>query len=165
MIKLKAFKQTNPSTCGATCLKMVLDYYKIRKSEKELVRLAHTSRRYGTKAQDIVRVGNIFGLNGFVKEFSNIKDINKYISKDIPVIINWFSGWEGHYSVAFDIDKNNIYFKDPETAESVKMSIYVFKKIWFGIRKGDIYSPKTKSENDLYLRRIIVLYMSKTTFE
>jgi|SRR3989344_6745149 len=158
MIKLKAFKQKNPSTCGATCLKIVLDYYGIRKSEKEIARLAHTTRKYGTKGENIVKVGKLFGFKGFIKEFAEIKDIKKYINKNIPVITNWFSGWEGHFSVVYNIDEKNIYFQDPETAESVKMSIHIFKKIWFGTKKRQIYAPKTKANKDLYLRRIIVLY-------
>ncbi len=158
MIKLKAFKQTNPSTCGPACLKMILDYYGIKKSEKELCKLASTSRDYGTRAIDLVRAAKILGLKGFVKEFSEIKDIKKYIDKNIPVIVTWFSGWEGHFSVVFNLDKQNIYFKDPETAESVKMSIHIFKKLWFGTKKRDIHAPQTISDKHLYLRRITVIY-------
>lgn len=158
MIKLKAFKQTNPSTCGPACLKMVLNYYGIKKSEKELAKLANTSRDYGTKAKDLVRVGKFFGLKGFVKEFSEINDIKKYIDKKIPVIVTWFSGWEGHFSVVFHIDKQNIYFKDPETASSVKMSLHIFQKLWFGTKKRHIHAPLTISDEHLYLRRITVLH-------
>ena len=156
-MKIKIFKQSNPSTCGPASLRMVLDYYGIKKIEKELARLAHTTRHHGTEAKDLVKAAKALGLDGFVKNFCEIKDIKKYLDKNIPVIVTWFSGWTGHYSVAFDIKNNNIFFKDPETAESVKMSLHIFKKLWFGV-KGEIYSPKTKSERDLNLRVITVIY-------
>lgn len=64
-------------------------------------------------------------------------------------MVDWFSlygeHYEGHYSVAVDIDRKYIYLADPEIGKIRKILIEAFKKVWF-----DFEGPHLKNANRLY---------------
>lgn len=152
MLKIKPFKQ-KPSACGPASLKMVLGYYGLKKSEKELIKLSSCTKTKGTKASGLLKAASHFGFDGFIRDFSDIKDLKNYVvKKKIPVIVDWFSVDEGHYSVVVDINKKNIYLQDPEIGRIKSLSINKFKTAWF-----DFPSPYLKSNKDLIIRRMIVI--------
>ncbi len=153
MLKVKSFKQTT-GFCGPVSLRIVLDYFGIKKSEKELAKLSGCSKSKGVEAEGLLKAVKKFGLKGFIKDFSEISDIRKYVkNKKIPVIVDWFSQDEGHYSVVADIDNGNIYLQDPELGRVQKLNIDKFKRIWF-----DFPGSFLKSKNDIIIRRLIVIY-------
>lgn len=153
MLKVKPFRE-KPGLCGPASLKMVLGYFGVRKSEQELARLCNCKEGSGTKAENILKIAKKFGLKGFIKDFSEISDIKKYvIGREIPIIVDWFSTEEGHYSVVVGIDKENIYLQDPELGHVRYMKIGTFKRIWFDF-PGDFL----RSKNDIIVRRMIVIY-------
>jgi len=53
MIKLKPFRQT-PGLCGPASLKMVMDYYGVSVSEKEIARVAGSTREFIRTPKDLV---------------------------------------------------------------------------------------------------------------
>jgi len=152
MLKVKPFRQS-PGLCGAASLKMVLGYYGIEKTETQLAKLLKSSPKTGTRAKNILKVAKSFGLKGLVKDRANLKDIKKYLDKKIPVIIDWFSTDEGHYSVAIGMDKKNIYLQDPELGAVRTLPLATFFTVWFDFPGDFIKSPK-----DIILRRMIVIY-------
>jgi ABC-type bacteriocin/lantibiotic exporter with double-glycine peptidase domain len=131
MIKLKLFKQS-PGYCGPACLKMVLSVYGIEKSENYLAKLTKTSRKAGCWEKDIVKAAKKFGLEGYVKQKSSIKELKLLVKKGIPVIVDWFSPEQaGHYSVVVGFEKNNILLADPHFGMVVKHKIDWFEERWF----------------------------------
>ena len=153
MLKVKPFRQKS-SFCGPASLKMVLDYYDIKKSEKELTKLSGCSKSKGVEAGNLLKAAKKLGLKGFIKDLAKISDIRKYVlERKIPVIVDWFSVDEGHYSVVAGIDNKNIYLQDPELGKVRKLKIYDFKRIWF-----DFPGRFLRSENDIIIRRLIVIY-------
>lgn len=152
MLKLKPFKET-PGHCGPASLKIVLEYFGIIKIEKELARMCGLTKA-GTKTKNMLKTAKKFGLKGFIKDFSDIKDIKKWvIDKKIPVIVDWFLEDDGHASVVVDIDSKNIYLLDPRIGKIRKLNLKIFKRIWFDF-PGDFI----KSKNQLILRRMMVVY-------
>lgn len=157
MLELKPFRQKQ-GRCGPACLKMVTGYYGVKKSEKELAKLCGCTPSRGVEARVLVNTARKLGLEGFIKDFSGMKDIKYYVhQKEIPVIVDWFSHDEGHYSVVVDIDKENIYIQDPGLGYLRAMKIKKFKRVWFDF-SGDFL----KSKDDIVLRRIIVIYKKGT---
>lgn len=153
MLKVKPFSQKS-SFCGPASLKMVLDYFGIKKSEKELAKLSGCSKSKGVEAESLLKAAQKLGLKGFIKDFSKIKDIKKYVvKKKIPVIVDWFSEDEGHYSAVVGIDNKNIYLQDPELGKVRKLKIQDFKRIWF-----DFPGKFLRSKKDIIIRRLIVIY-------
>jgi predicted double-glycine peptidase len=153
MLKVKAFKQKK-GFCGPASLKMVLDYFGLKKSEKELAKLSGATKTAGVGGENLLKAAKKLGFKGFLKDFSEISDIKKYVlERKIPVIVDWFSQDEGHYSVVVDIDKKNIYLQDPELGKIRKLDIKTFKRVWFDFRGRFL-----KSKKEIIIRRLIVVY-------
>lgn len=159
MIPIKPYKQSR-GYCGITCLMSIFDYYSIKTSENKLVKLSNSTRKDGCTAEDLISASSYFGFDSFYKENSSIKDIKKYVSKGIPIIIDWFSPTGGgHYSIIVNVNYKELTYMDPEFGEFKKMRIDDFVSKWFDyngnaplskedfILKGMIaIKPKTKSK-------------------
>lgn len=172
MIKLKPFEQS-PGFCGPASLKMVLDYYGAEFSEEELAKVGGANRELGILLQGMVKAARHFGFHVFYKENSALDDIRYFIKRDIPVIVAWFSpfdgSYDGHYSVVTDINKKNIILVDPVFPISGKILTYIirtrkllladFFKLWFDF---DGYFIKT--QKDLLLRQMLVITPFKEKF-
>lgn len=144
--------QQKPDYCGVCSLKMVLDYYGIVKSEKYLAKLSGWKKNYGTSAEGIIKAAQQLGFEAFKKDFSTLEDIKQYLNQKNPVIVDWFSQDDGHYSVAVGINKKNIYLQDPEIGKIRKLEKNVFMRVWFDFSKDYL-----RSKNELIIRRIIVI--------
>ena len=153
MLNVKPFRQSS-GFCGPASLKMVLGYYGIKKSEKELANLSGSTPGKGVGAEGLLKAAKALGFKAHVKDFSEIKDLKTYVlKKKIPVIVDWFSTHDGHYSVAVDIDRKNIYLQDPELGSIRTIDLQTFKRIWFDFT-GDFLTSK----DDMIIRRMIVIF-------
>ncbi len=161
MIKLKPFRET-PGLCGPASLKMVLDYYGVSVSEQELARLSGSFGEKGTSVSGLVKAAKHFGFKAFLKKNSSLKDLEYFVNKKIPVIVDWFNEDDGHYSVVVDINKKEVVLMDPALR---KILIYIrrkvfsretFFRIWFDFPGDHIKSPK-----DLVLRLMLVVTPKK----
>ena len=153
MLTLLKFRQ-GKSSCGPASLKIVLQFFGIKKSEKSLVELTGCTKEKGASGKAILKAAKSLGFKGFIKDSAKIKDIRKYVlERKIPVIVDWFSKDDGHYSVVAHIDKENIYLLDPEFGEIRPIKIDTFKRVWF-----DFPGDYLKRKSDLILRRIIFVY-------
>lgn len=154
MIQVKPFEQST-GYCGPASLKMVLEYYGVKKSERELAKLSGATPGRGVEAARLLRAAKKSGLRGFIRDNASLNDIRKLVNvKKIPVIVDWFSGDDGHYSVVVGIDKKNIYLQDPEWGRRVSMDLKTFYRVWFDF-PGDFI----KSKKDLIIRRIIIIHI------
>jgi len=157
MIKLKPFRET-PGLCGPASLKMVMDYYGVSVSEAELARLSGALKEKGTSIKGLIKAAKHFGFKTFLKKNSSLKDLEYFVNKKIPVIVDWFAEDDGHYSVIVDIDKKNVVLMDPALR---KLLIYIrrrvfpretFFRVWFDFPGKFIKNPK-----DLVLRLMLVI--------
>jgi ABC-type bacteriocin/lantibiotic exporter with double-glycine peptidase domain len=163
IIKLKPFQETlYSSMCGPASLKIVLDYYGLHKSEKELAKLCKVDKDLGTDDKNIKRVAEQLGFKAIIKNNSSFKDIEKWLDKKVPVIVDWFTKGrqeysasevaDGHYSVVAGLDEKFIYLQDPEIGRIRKLKRDDFMTVWFDF-KGKYIKP-----NELIIRQIIAIY-------
>jgi predicted double-glycine peptidase len=163
MLKIKSFQETlNASMCGPASLKIVLDYYGAEKTEKELAKLTGAKKDLGTDERGIKRAAESLGFRVQIKNNSNFKDIEKWLDKKVPVIVNWFTRGrqdysesdvaDGHYSVVTGLDEKYIYLQDPEIGKIRKIGKDEFLTVWFDFR------GKYIKANELIIRQIIVIY-------
>jgi predicted double-glycine peptidase len=154
MIKLKPFRQSK-GYCGPACLKMVLEYFGVNKTEKELAEIAGSNREHGTRAKGLAKAAKKFGFKTIIKDFADISDLRQYVlEKKIPVIVNWFDGDDGHYSIILGLDDKKIYLMDPEIAAIRKIPLDTFMRVWFDYFPGDYIQRK----RDMVVRRMIAVY-------
>lgn len=152
MLPVISFRQT-PGYCGPACLHMVFDYYGLSATEKQIAKKAHSTTKLGTTGENMVHAAKLYGFKAFLKDGTSLKDIKTYLNKKIPVIVDWFSTDEGHYSVVVGLDEKNIYLQDPQLGTLRSMDRKTFFRVWF-----DFDTEFLKSKNDLVLRRMIVVY-------
>jgi ABC-type bacteriocin/lantibiotic exporter with double-glycine peptidase domain len=133
MLKVKPFKQSK-GYCGPASLKMVLTYYKINKSEKELAKLTKTSRIKGCKEENMIKLAKKLGLKGYFRQNSSIRALKLLIKNKIPIIVDWYSPEEeGHYSVVIGFKGSKIIIVDPHFGKIKKHNIGWFEERWFDI--------------------------------
>ena len=163
MLKIKPFQETlNASMCGPASLKIVLKYYGVEAMEKELAKLARTSSDLGADEKGLAHAAKHFGFKVKIKTNSSFKDIEKWLDKKVPVIVNWFTRGrcdytnsdiaDGHYSVVAGLDDKFIYLQDPEIGKIRKLERSDFMRVWFDF-KGEYIKP-----NELIIKQIIAIY-------
>lgn len=163
MLKIESFQETlNASMCGPASIKIVLDYYGIEKSENELAKLCKVDKNLGVEDKIIKRVAEQLGFKVIIENDSNLKDIEKWLDKKVPVIVDWFTKGrldysesevaDGHYSVVAGLDDKYIYLQDPEIGRIRKLKRDDFMRVWFDF-KGEYIKP-----SELIIRQIIAIY-------
>jgi len=131
-LKLKSFQETlGMSYCGPASLKIVFDHYGVERSEKELAKMAGWDRKLGVNDKGIKKAAEYFGFKAKIKNNSNFRDLEKWLAKGVPVIVDWFTRGrsdysdsetaDGHYSVVAGLDSKFIYLQDPEIGKIRKM--------------------------------------------
>jgi len=164
ILKIKPFQETlNAGMCGPASLKIVLDYYGLDKSEKELAQLCQHDKNLGVDDEGIKRAAEKLDFKVKIKNNSNFKDIEKWLDKKVPVIVNWFTKGrqdylesevaDGHYSVVCGLDEKYIYLQDPEIGKIRKIKRDDFMRVWFDF-KGEYIKP-----SELIVRQIIAIYI------
>lgn len=136
-------RQTYDFDCGANAAQCVLDYFGIDTNEKEVMKIAGTTRG-GTPIKGVIKTLEKFGLKVKAREMS-IEQIKKFIDKNIPVIllvqawteqkkVDWKNDWkDGHYVVAIGYDKHKFYFEDPSSELRTYMHYKELDKRWHDV--------------------------------
>ena len=163
ILNTKAFQETlYYSYCGPATLKILFGYYGIDKTEKELAKMAGWNKVLGIDDMGIKKAAEKLGFKVKIKNNSSYKDIQEWLDKGVPVIVNWFTRGrndypesetaDGHYSLAVGLDDKFIYLQDPEIGKVRKIKRYDFMRVWFDF-KGDYIKP-----DELIIRQIIVIH-------
>lgn len=163
MLYVQPFQEAlHAGMCGPASLKIVLSYYGVDKEEKELAELCGTKNDLGTDDKGIRRAAESLGFTVDIQNESSFEDIEKWLDKDVPVIVNWFTRGrtdytdsdvsDGHYSVVCGLDEDYIYLQDPEIGGVRKLDREDFMTVWFD------FSGKYINSDELIIRQIIAVY-------
>ena len=166
ILKIKPFQETlHADMCGPASLKIVLGYYGIEKTEKELAEMSGWKKDLGVNDKGIKKATEKLGFKVVIKNNSNFKEIQKWLDREVPVIVDWFTKGrsdysdsetaDGHYSVVAGLDNSFIYIQDPEIGKLRKIKLSDFIKVWFDF-KGEFIKPR-----ELIVRQIIAIYKNK----
>ena len=148
--------------CGPASLKIVLDYYGLMKSEQELAESTGAIGARGTDDKSIAYVAESLGFKVVIKNESDFSDVEEWLKREVPVIVDWFTRGradysdsevtDGHYSVVTGLDDNYIYLQDPEIGGIRKIAREDFMKVWFDFT-GEYIKP-----DELIIRQLIAIY-------
>jgi ABC-type bacteriocin/lantibiotic exporter with double-glycine peptidase domain len=163
ILPVKPFQETlHAGMCGPASLKIILAYYGIEKSEQELAEICRTDSDLGTDDQGLEKAAEQLGFKVEIKNESTFEDIEGWIDRGVPVIVNWFtrgrvdyddsSVADGHYSVVVGLDDDSIFLQDPETGSLRTLDREDFMTVWFD------FTGKYIQPEELVLRQIIVIY-------
>ena len=149
MIRIRPIVQRHDFACGVVCMQMVLEYYGIRKSERQLIKLCK-SNKIGTTAKNMVECAKKLGLEAYYKDNTSYEELVKLVREGIPVIFNWFIDG-GHYSIAVSANPKGLEYVDPSYGRYVPMKKQDLLDCWFD------FETDPPSHNSLVLRRMIVI--------
>lgn len=164
LLQVKPFQETlHGGYCGPASLKIVLDYYGVQRNEREIAERCGRNSKLGTNDVLIKRAVKFYGFNVEIKNKANFTDIQKWLNKGVPVIVNWFTRGrkdynnskvpDGHYSVVMELDRKNIYLQDPEIGAMRTIKREDFLRVWFDFKKEQMTSWK-----DTIIRQLIAIY-------
>lgn len=164
LLSVKPFQEAlHASMCGAASLKMVLSYYGIEKTGKEISELCGVDSKLGTDAASMKRVAESFGFSVEIKNESTFDDIELWLAKTVPVIVDWFTRGrsdyddsavpDGHYSLVIGLDGKYIYLQDPEIGGVRKIERDDFLSVWF-----DFDGSYISSLDQIIIRQLIAIY-------
>ena len=111
-LNVGTYRQKTNYTCGPGALKLILDFYGRNFSEKILTKIAGTNKKQGTSHEGLAFVLNKLGYKWVQKEFASIKDIEFFIRKKIPVLVDYQSWHGGHYSVIRGYTRTHFLLSD-----------------------------------------------------
>jgi len=127
----KFYKQETSYSCTVACLRMVLEYYGIKKDENTL-RIKSKTKFYGTHPVNVVECAKYYGFDAYVNSLT-LNKLIELVTQNIPVIANIlkFDGDEYyvHSVLIYRIGKNTVYLLDPEDGER-KLDVSLFLRLW-----------------------------------
>lgn len=162
-LSLKPFQETlHADMCGPASLKIVLDHYGIEKTEKELAILTKLVPGLGIDDRSIAEAAKALGFKAEIKNRATFEDIAAWLSKGVPVIVDWFTRGradygdsevpDGHYSVVVGLDEEFIFLQDPEIGGERRIARDDFMKVWFDFA-GRYLKPE-----ELIIRQLIAIH-------
>ncbi|MEO8637810.1 MAG: C39 family peptidase [Candidatus Taylorbacteria bacterium] len=163
LLDVKPFQETlHADMCGPATLKILFSHYGINKSEQELAKLCGLKPGLGIDDSAIVKVAQSLGLKSEIKNESTFQDVEAWLKKGVPLIVDWFTKGrreypdsqvsDGHYSLLIGLDDELVYLQDPEIGGIRKIAREDFLKVWFDFR------GKTIKPDELIIRQIIAIY-------
>jgi len=153
MLNALSFKQST-GYCGPASLKIVLDFYGLKRSEKALAELSGASRERGVSGRSLVSTARKLGFEAHMKNNSTLEELET-LTKDTPVIVDWIHPTEeGHYSVVLGFSRGKVVLADPYDGGFVEIPKAEFNKRWY-----DFYGNRPRG--NYITRRMIVVEKKK----
>lgn len=125
------YKQEFWHSCFAACVRMLLEYYGIKKSERELRPLLRITP-YATGRWFFVELGlESMGLH-FYRGFGfSLDELKELIKNEIPVIVSLkFPEHPNHTVVVTEVTDEFITVHDPERGENMQIDTDRFLGAW-----------------------------------
>jgi ABC-type bacteriocin/lantibiotic exporter with double-glycine peptidase domain len=121
-------------TCGPASMRMVLEYFGIKKSEYKLVKWMRANKIIGTRVKAFPKIAERFGLNYVIMRNATIDDLRRYYKQGFKIIILFFEREEkdSHYAVIKSITKKYITFLDPSYGPEHVYKLKTFARYWYG---------------------------------
>lgn len=107
-------RQLHHHTCGPACLRAVLAWNSIEVTEAALAKQANTTKKHGTKPEDMVLTLQDYGRRARLCLNADVNWCLRQLRRDCPVLILW-NDWHGHWVVliGYDPKTKRLLFADP----------------------------------------------------
>ena len=158
-MKISPIKQHDDSACGPTSIQMILNYFKVPYTFKEIVKVSGYKKKVGLYNKDLVKVIEKFGLSVQEKANSTWAELLRLNKPNNVIVVSWMmKGYIGHFSVVEKVSKNFIELADPYSGKIIKIGRVIFMRLWMDY--DDIWYPIKNT--DIQLRWMCVVSKKKT---
>lgn len=139
--------QNDTKSCATTSVAMIISYYKnlSKPLDKEIVWKISgsdekTIKTLGNDMEGLKRIAIYYGFQSRYLEYMKIKDIEAFLSKGIPVMINVSDGEDNHALLVVGYDKNKkiFYINDPAEIQDKIVKYSFLKSHWY----ADLSAPR-----------------------
>lgn len=166
LLPVRPFQETpHQGMCAPATLKMLLTYWNLPGQELPDVELATecgTDTILGTTNQQFIAAAHARGLQTVAQDHATLEDIEVWLRKGVPVVVDWFSPGrkdehegmmpDGHYSIVVGIDTEHIYLQDPELGGMRTLPTREFERVWFD------FTGTTITQETLVIRWMCAAY-------
>lgn len=153
-MKILPIKQKDASACGPASIQMVLTYFGIPYSFKEIARISRYKKSEGLSNKDIVKTLRVLGLAVREKANTTWAELTRLNTPDKVIIVSWMKfGYIGHFSVVEKVYKQHIILSDPYEGKNIKMKKIIFMRLWMDY--DDMWYPLKNT--DIQLRWMCVV--------
>lgn len=167
LLPVQPFQETLfENACAPATFKMLLLYWDMPGKEKtdlDLAKEMGTDPELGTTNKAFLETAERFGFEVTVKDNATYEDIQKWIEKKVPVVVDWFTPGrkdydegempDGHYSLVVGLDDEHIYLQDPEVGGLRTIPRKQFWRVWFDFEQDWI-----THKDDMVLRWMAAVY-------
>ncbi len=131
-LKVPYFKQETIYTCGPSSLRMILGFYGIHNSEKELAENLGTNDAIGTER---VRMGEVAKMNGLLpheRSDASLGDLRAFLDLGLPTIVRFVEPSQNtdHYGVVIGMSDEEIVIHDPWNGPEMTYELGMFFVRW-----------------------------------
>jgi len=157
-MKIKPIKQRDSSACAPTCIEMVLNYFDVPHTVKEITKVTDYKKEGGMYNLQLVKAILNFGLKVKKRTNASWEELMKENTKESAIIVSWMlEGYIGHVSVVEKVTETHIFLAEPTTGRIMKVEKIKFLRLWWDFegQGGDVWYPETKA--DVQLRFAIVV--------
>jgi predicted double-glycine peptidase len=135
-LRISPTLQSDDSSCGAACIKMVLNYFGYDMLESEINRQCGHTYENGVTNESMAFALEKNGVGAKVVHEMDFDDLRYYVSHKVPVIVDWYSASNdgegfGHSSIVTYVDSRYIYLQDPMFLSTRKIALEDFASNWF----------------------------------
>jgi predicted double-glycine peptidase len=130
--KIQHIEQPDNYSCGPTCIQMILTYYNIPHSRKQVLRLCDAKPITGTENEKMQECVDAMGMVSEVKINAQKEDIVTARNMGLFPIVNYFNPLSrcGHFSVITEINGNRIEMADPKNGAKYQLPLNEFLRLW-----------------------------------
>ena len=153
-MKITPIKQPDDTACGPTCAQMILSYFKIPNTFKEIAKISQYKKRDGLSDKDFVETMDLLDLETVEVPNASWEQLHKANTKDKVVVVSWMKkGYLGHFSIVEKVNKDSIILVDPDEGKIVKLKKIIFMRLWMDY--DDMAYPQKNT--DIQLRWMCVV--------
>ncbi len=130
-MKIQPIKQRDTIACGPTCIEMVLKYFDIPHTARDISRVTNYKKEGGVYNKDVVAVLQHYGLKTKVFKNASWEKLTELNTKDSVIVVSWMlDGYIGHVSVVEKVDEKHIHLAEPTTGKILKIEKIKFLRLW-----------------------------------
>jgi len=131
-LKIPYYRQETDYFCGPAALKMALEFFGKKVSQKKLAGLLKTNEKRGTLRRDMIKTARGFGLSARGFFGKNLDEVKKFLNTGNIAIVIFVepSSEEDHYSVLAGVGRGCVVLNDPLSGKNFEIKEKDFIARW-----------------------------------
>ncbi len=128
------YTQQYSYTCGPVCLHMILHYWGIRATRRELIEAVGATEKAGTSNTRMIKGARAYGMRVHAHSHATLQEVEEWLAHGVPVIINYIEPKyrEGHYAVVVGATPTAWILHDPWQGTTTRLAKSYLQKNWRG---------------------------------